>query len=90
MSNYNRVALQGDDFEEFRAFVLQAFSGQYGEVTEMRLVINNGQLCIGTNGFVSEWLGKKVESDQPERSDLINQAIALLHKVIDQDELPLA
>lgn len=85
----HRVILQGDDFEEFRAFILQAFSGQYGEVTEIRLAVNSGQVCIGTNGFVSEWLGSRTEPDtETTQSELIGQAIALLHKAIDENESP--
>lgn len=85
----HRVTLTGADLEEFRAFILQAFSSQYGEVSEMRIAVSSGQVCVGVNGFVSEWLGKKVEDGKDsEQSDLINQAIALLHKVIDQNSLP--
>lgn len=84
----NRVILKGDDFEEFKAFVQQAFSGEYGNVSEMRIAVNGGQICVGANGFVSEWLGDGESHSEPKQFDLINRAIALLYAAIDEGNLP--
>ena len=57
MSNY--VTLTGADLEYFKGIVGKALSGDFGDITEVRVVFNGDSMCLGANGYSSEWLGEK-------------------------------
>lgn len=83
MSTY--VTITGNDLDYFKSIVSQGISGNFGNLTEVRIAVNaESGVMIGANGYTSEYMGKVEQSDpetpdQPERLDsLINRIGELL------------
>lgn len=52
------VTIKGDDLEYFKVLVQQALSGDFGELTEVRMSVSERGVVIGTNGLASECFGE--------------------------------
>lgn len=86
MSQY--VTITGDDLVYFKRIVQQAISGDFGDLSEVRVVFNEGQICIGTNGYSSEWIGQagndgmtRGATDEPEQIGDILRRLGIVEQV---------
>ena len=83
MSRY--ISIAGQDLDYFKSLVSQGISGELGTLNEVRLVVSDdGKVCLGTNGQVSEWFGQEFINDppyQPSPSNDVEQRLARLEQV---------
>lgn len=71
MSKY--VTISGRDLDYFKSIVSDAISGEYGDVSEVRIAVSDSGMTIGANGYVSNQIGT-VQSD-PESDSATAQII---------------